>query len=291
MIRSIPRERWIERLFFTLAAGGAVVTTGLVLVLLQGTLAFLGEVPTSSLVMDRVWSPTFADPRYGIVALLVGTLLVTTIAGLIALPLGLVAALYLDRVAGPRRRRALRSTLSTLAGVPTVAYGYFALTFVSPRLREVFPGTPVFTAAAAGVVVAIMILPLLVTLIHDALEAVADDISDAALALGATRTETALRAVLPAAAPGVLAACGLALSRALGETMIVTLAAGAAARVTLDPLEPVLTLTAFMVQVSLGDTPEGTVAYHSLYAVAAVLFLLTVGLNLLSRRLRAGRAA
>lgn len=286
MIRNVSRERWIARLLFASAAGGAGVTLGLVLVLVQGTFAFMGEVPLASLFTDRVWSPTFSDPRYGILALLAGTLLVTLIAGLVALPLGLTAAVYLDRIAGPRRERALRSTLSTLAGVPTIAYGYFALTFVSPRVQELFPGTPVFNAATAGLVVAIMILPLLVTLIHDVLGDVPNELADAAIALGATRAEATLRAVVPAAAPGILAACGLALSRALGETMIVTLAAGAVSNLTLDPLEPVLTLTAFMVQVSLGDTAEGTVAYHSLYAVAAVLFLLTVTLNLLSRRIR-----
>lgn len=282
--RSLPRERWIARLLFAAAAGGAFATLGIVVVLLGGTLAFLGEVELGAFLTDTAWGPTFATPRFGVLPLLGGTLLVTAIAGALALPLGLAAALFLREVARPGPRRRIRAALAVFATIPTVAWGYFALTFVSPGLRRLLPGTPTFNAAAAGIVVALMILPLLITLVEEALASVPDELRDGALALGATRAEATLRVVLPAAAPRVWAACGLALSRALGETMIVTLAAGALANLTADPLEPVLTMTAFLVQVSLGDTPQGTVAYHSLYAVAATLFLLTLVLNVVSRR-------
>lgn len=291
MMAREQREQWISRLLFASAAGGAVVTVGLIGVLAFGVLRFLSEVPMGAFLTDTVWTPAFAEPRFGILPLLAGTLLVTAIAAALAIPTGLAAALFLDRIAGPRLRTGLLSTLSTLAGVPTIAYGYFALTFVSPRLRDTFPGTPAFSAAAAGIVVGIMILPLLTTQVERALAEVSAELSDAAVALGATRAEMTTRVILPAAAPGILAACGSALSRALGETMIVTLAAGAASSLSLDPLQPVLTMTAFIVQVNLGDTPPGTVAYHSLYAVAATLFVLAVGLNLASRRLRAHAGA
>jgi len=287
MRANLQHERWISRLLFASAAGGALVTLGLVVVLARGTVAFFGDVPLGAFLTDTVWSPTFAVPRFGILPLISGTLLVTAIAAALAIPPAVATAVFLDRIAGPRLQSALRSTLAALAGLPTVAYGYFALTFVSPRLRALVPGTPVFTAATAGIVVAIMILPMLVLLVEQALGEVPGDLSDAALALGATRTEATLRVLLPAAAPGVLAAVGLSLSRAVGETMIVTLAAGAASNLSLDAFEPVLTMTAFLVQVSLGDTPPGTVAHYSLYAVAATLFLITVTLNLASRRLRA----
>jgi len=287
MIRDRPRERLISRVLFVSAAGGAVVTLGLVLVLAGGAFAFFDDVPLRAFFTDTVWSPSFDAPRFGILPLLSGTLLVTGVAATIALPPGLAAALFLHRVARPRLRRTLRSTLVTLSGVPTVAYGYFALTFVSPRLAELFPGTPAFNAGSAAIVVAIMILPLFITLAYEALEAVPERLVDGAISLGATRAEVTLRMALPSAAPRVLAACGLALSRALGETMIVTLAAGALSNFALNPLEPVLTMTAFVVQVNLGDVPQGTVAYHSLYAVASTLFVMTVTLNVVSQRVMA----
>jgi phosphate transport system permease protein len=284
-----PRERWIERALFASAALSTAVTIGIVLVLAGGALSFFDVVTLGEFATGTVWAPELDPPRYGVLPLLSGTLLVAGVASIIALPSGIAAGIFLGELATRRVRTLLAPTLRVLAGVPTVVYGWFALSFVNPLLRSVVEGAQVFNAAAASLVVAIMILPLVASMTAAALRGVPDDLREAAASVGATRMETVLRVLVPAARGGILAACGLALSRAIGETMIVALVAGALANLTADPLEPVLTMTAFLVQIGLGDA-AGTLAYPSLFAVGSTLFLLTLALNLASRRARGARA-
>jgi phosphate transport system permease protein len=232
------------------------------------------------------WSPLFSTKRFGVLPLVAGTVLTGTIAMLVALPLGLLCAIFLSECATPRARAWIKPTLEVLSGVPTIVYGYFALTFVTPTLQRFVFGERLAgqNALAAGLVMGIMILPMVASLSEDVMRAVPQDLRLGAYALGATRTEVALRVVLPAAFSGVAAAALLALSRAVGETMIVTLAAGQVPNWTLDPREAVETLTAFIVQVSLGDTPYGSVEYRTLFAAGLLLFLLTLGMNVLGER-------
>lgn len=282
-------ERWIARGLFACAALSTAVTAGIVLVLAGGAVAFFDTVTLAEFATGTVWAPELDPPRYGVLPLLSGTLLVALSASLIALPGGIATGIFLSELADRRVYALLAPTLRVLAGVPTVVYGWFALSFVNPLLRSVVPGARVFNAAAAALVVAIMILPLVASMSAAALRRVPGDLRRAALAIGATRMEVVLRVLLPAARGGILAACGRGLSRAIGETMIVTLVAGALANLTANPLEPVLTMTAFLVQIGLGDA-AGTLAYPSLFAVGGTLFLLTFGLNLASRRARETQA-
>jgi phosphate transport system permease protein len=219
-----------------------------------------------------------------VLPLVCGTLLITAGAALVAIPLGLGTGIYLSEYASNGLRGILKPILEILAGIPTVVYGYFALTFVTPQLAKVFPSIQVFNAASAAIVVGVMILPMIASLCDDALRAVPQSLRNAGYALGATRFEVATRVVLPGAFSGVLASFILALSRAIGETMAVTLAAGATPRLTLNPLESVQTMTAYIVQVSLGDTPAGSMAYLTVYAVGMLLFVITLGMNLLGHR-------
>jgi len=204
-------------------------------------------------------------------------------AGIVALPIGLLTAIFLSEYAGPRLRKTLKPLLEILAGIPTVVYGYFALTFVTPLLRVFFPETEIFNAAAASLVVGIMIIPTVSSLSEDALRAVPDSLREGAYGLGATKLEVSTRVVVPAALSGVIASFILAISRAIGETMAVTIAAGNLPNITVNPLESIQTMTAYIVQASLGDTPQGTTAYRTLFAVAMTLFLITLAMNVLSQ--------
>lgn len=265
------------------AAITVLVTVGIVAVLGVEAARFFAEVGVLPYFTGSSWAPTFEPPAYGVLPLLIGTLKVTVIAGLVALPVGLLTALYLSDYADHGVRDVLKPMLETLAGVPTVVYGYFALTVVTPLLRSIVPGVDVFNALSAGLVVGIMIIPMVSSLSEDAFRAVPDGLREAAFGLGATRFEVATRVVLPAAASGVAASFILALSRAIGETMIVAIAAGNLASTSLNPLHATQTMTAFIVQVSLGDVPRGTTAYHSLFAVGATLFLFTLAMNAFSQ--------
>jgi phosphate transport system permease protein len=220
-----------------------------------------------------------------VLPLVVGTLMIVVTSAIVALPTGLATAIYLSEYASARVRDVVKPLLEILAGVPTVVYGYFALTTVTPLLQKVVPATQVFNAASAGIVVGIMILPMVASLCEDALSAVPVSLRGAGYALGATKREVAVQIVVPAAMSGVMASFVLALSRAIGETMAVTLAAGATPNLTGNPLESIQTMTAYIVQVSLGDTPAGTIEYKTLFAVGALLFVITLGLNLLAHRI------
>jgi phosphate transport system permease protein len=276
----------IERTLFLCAAGSILVTAGIILVLLFETVSFLREVPITEFLFGTQWTPLFYEKHFGILPLLTGTLLASGVAMAVALPAGLLTAIYLSEYAPPRLRRVLKPVLEVLAGVPTVVYGYFALQFVTPLLQQFVPSLSGFNALSPGIVMGIMILPMVSSLSEDALRSVPNGLREGAYALGATKMQGALRVVVPAAFSGISAAAVLAVSRAIGETMIVAIAAGQQPRLTLDPRVPVETMTAYIVQVSLGDTPTGTLEYRTIFAVGMMLFLSTFVLNLISNWLR-----
>lgn len=279
------RERAIE--IVLLASGGLsiLVTAGILGVLLFETIDFFSEVSFSEFFGDTQWTPLFAEKHFGIWPLITGTVLTTLIALAVALPLGLTAAIYLSEYASARERRWLKPTLELLAGVPTIVYGYFALVFLTPLLQKVLPDLAGFNALSPGIVMGVMIVPMVSSLSEDAIFAVPRSLRDGGLALGASKLATTFRVTVPAAFSGIAAACTLAISRAIGETMIVTVAAGQRPTLTLDPRVPIETMTAYIVSISKGDTPSGTLEYQTIFAVASTLFLITFLMNLLGQRL------
>jgi phosphate transport system permease protein len=253
------------------------------MVLLWESVGFFREVSAWEFFTGTKWTPLFKPQNFGVLPLVAGSLMVAVGASLIALPVGLASAIYLAEYAPSRARKILKPILEILAGIPTVVYGYFALTFVTPLIREIFPGTGVFNAASAAVVVGVMIIPMVASLSEDALYAVPRSLREASYGLGATKFETVTRVVVPAALSGIVASFILAISRAIGETMAVTLAAGATPKLTFNPLESIQTMTAYIVQVSLGDTPFGTIEYRTIFAVGLLLFIITLSMNIASR--------
>jgi phosphate transport system permease protein len=290
-LRKGHRRRWREeaiRVFLLVCALLSIATTtGIVLVLATEAISFFSEVPVFEFLLGTRWAPLL-DPRsFGVHPLVCGTAIVVVGAGLIALPVGLAGGIYLSEYARARVRRTIKPLLEILAGIPTVVYGYFALTFITPILMSVLPQTQVFNAASAAIVVGIMILPMVTSLCDDALRAVPSSVRQAAFAVGATPHEVSTQVVVPGALSGILASFVLALSRALGETMAVVIAAGQTPKLTLNPLESIETMTAYIVQVSLGDTPAGTIEYKTIFAVGVLLFTITLGMNLLANRILA----
>jgi phosphate transport system permease protein len=279
-------EFLIEWGLFGCALLSIATTIGIIVVLTVETVGFLREVPVAEFLFGTEWTPLFANPRFGVLPLVTGTLLVSFIAMLVALPMGLLSAVYLSEYAGPGLQRTVKPVLEILAGVPTVVYGYFALLFVTPVLQRFIPELAGFNALGPGIVMGIMILPLVSSLSEDAMRGVPRGLREGSYALGATKMQTSLRVVVPAAFSGITAAFILAVSRAIGETMIVAIAAGQQPRLTADPTRPVETMTAYIVQVSLGDTPQGTLEYRTIFAVGMLLFIGTFGLNLVSAWLR-----
>ena len=279
-------EPVIERALFLCALVSVATTLGIVAVLLFETVEFLREVSIVEFLTGTEWTPLFANPRFGVLPLVMGTVLVSAIAMVVALPFGLLSAIYLSEYAPAGLRRIVKPVLEVLAGIPTVVYGYFALLFVTPLLQALMPSLSGFNALSPGIVMGIMILPLVSSLSEDAMRSVPNGLREGAYALGATRMQTALTVVVPSAFSGITAAFILAVSRAVGETMIVAIAAGQQPRATLDPRVPIETMTAYIVQVSLGDTPAGTLEYRTIFAVGMLLFLGTFGLNLASTWIR-----
>lgn len=277
-------ETLLSALFLGCALLSVLTTVAVIVVLGVETLHFFYDVNPIDFLLGETWSPLVKPTSFGVLPLISGTLLIVSGACVLALPFGLAIAMYLSEYASPTRRRWFKPILEVLAGIPTVVYGYFALTTISPLLRQWFPGTQIFNAASAAIVVAIMILPTVASLCDDALRTVPRSMRDAAHALGATSFEVNTRVVLPGALSGVFAAFVLAISRAMGETMAVTLAAGATPNLSWNPLDSVQAMTAYLVQVSLGDVPTGSLSYHSLFAVAAVLFVTTLSLNLIAQK-------
>ena len=282
-------RRWGERLIALLLFGCGLIsvltTVGIVVVLVTESAGFFREVPIAEFLTGTRWSPMYSEKHFGILPLLNGTLLIAAGSMLIALPVGLTSAIYLSEYSSPRVRAVIKPVLEVLAGIPTVVYGYFALTFVTPIIRALFPGTGIFNAASGAIVVGIMIIPMVASLSEDALNAVPLSLREAAFGLGATKFEVSTRVVVPSALSGIAASFILAISRAIGETMAVTLAAGATPKMTLNFLESIQTMTAYIVQVSLGETPHGTLEYRTIFAVGLVLFLITLVMNLLSQRI------
>lgn len=278
-------EGIIAGLLFTSGLVSVLTTIGIVVVLVTESLGFFREVPLVDFLTGTQWSPLYTDQQFGILPLLNGTLLIAVGAMFIALPVGLTSAIYLAEYASPRFRGIVKPALEILAGIPTVVYGYFALLFITPILRTVFPSAGVYNAASGAIVVGIMIIPMVASLSEDALSAVPRSLREAAYGLGATKFEVSTRVAVPAALSGIAASFILAISRAIGETMAVTLAAGATPQMTLNFLESVQTMTAYIVQVSLGETPHGSIEYQTIFAVGLVLFFITLGMNLLSNRI------
>jgi phosphate transport system permease protein len=264
------------------AAISIVTTLGIVGTLIFEAIAFLQEVPLSQFLTQTRWTPLFASKQFGIMVLVSATIMISVISILVALPLGLLAAICMSEYAQPNVRRVLKPILEILAGVPTVVYGYFALLTVTPLLQKFLPNLQSFNALSAGLVLGVMITPLVASLSEDALYSVPRSLKDAAYALGATKRETVTSVILPAALSGIVSSLILAVSRAIGETMIVTLAAGANPTLGFNPFVPVMTMTAYIVQVTSGDAPHGTLAYKTIFAVGMTLFLLTLVLNIFS---------
>jgi phosphate transport system permease protein len=255
------------------------ITLGIVGVLLVESLRFFAVVPLSSFLFDTMWTPLFSEPRYGIAPLVAGTLVTTAIAMAVALPAGTIVAIYLSEYAPHGVRETVKPALELLSAVPTVVYGYFALLFVTPLLQKVIPSLPSFNMLSAGLVMGIMIIPYVSSLSEDAMRSVPALIREGSYAMGANRLRTAVSVVIPAALSGIGVAYTLGVSRAIGETMIVAVAAGMQPNLTLDPRSPAETITAYIVQVCLGDLEHGSTAYQSIFAAGLVLFLMTLAFN------------
>lgn len=280
------KESLIERLLLFCSLLSVFTTIGIILILFFETFEFFKEVPIVQFLTDTQWTPLFVKKHFGILPLLAGTFLTTLIAVGVAVPVGLISAIYLSEYSSLRVRNIVKPLTEILAAVPTVVYGYFALLFVTPLLKKIIPGLSGFNALSAGLVMGIMIIPLVSSLSEEAMRAVPRGLREGAYALGSSRWQVALRIVLPAALSGISAAFILAISRAIGETMIVAIAAGQQPKLTLNPLIPVETITAYIVQISLGDTPFGTLEYRTIFACGMTLFIITFILNIISFKLK-----
>ncbi len=278
---------WVARGILFLAAFASVaITFAIVYLLVRESLTFFEHVSIVEFLTGTQWTPLFFDAQYGILPLVSGTLVIAGIALLVAVPGGTIVALYLSEFAPHRLREVIKPFLEILEGVPTVVYGYFALLFVTPVLQTFIPNLWGFNMLAPGLVVGIMILPYVASVSEDAMRAVPKDLREGAYAMGATRLQVAVRVILPAAFSGVAAAFILGMSRAVGETMVVAIAAGLQPNLTLNPLEPAATITAYIVQVSLGDLPHGSIGYQTIFAAGLTLFLITLIFNLVGFHLR-----
>ena len=281
--RKLLPERIIVVIMWICTTVSILTTVGIVFVLLFQALQFFGEVSFIEFITGTRWTPLFQSKHFGVLALVSATFLTAILSMVVALPLGLLSAIYLSEYAPETVRRIVKPVLEVLAGIPTVVYGYFALLFVTPILQGISEEIFVFNAMSASIVMGIMILPMVASLSEDAMRAVPRSLREAAYGLGATKLEVSTRVVVPAALSGIVAAFILAVSRAIGETMIVTIAAGQTPNFTFNPFVPIETMTAYIVQVSLGDTPTGTLEYKTIFAVAMLLFAITLVMNLLSQ--------
>ena len=271
----------VKWLFFACATVSILTTAAILFTLFYQALSFFDEIPIWDFLTGTRWTPILKPRSYGVLPLVSGTLLVTAIAAIVALPIGLMTAIFLSEYAPDKLRRVLKPILEILAGVPTVVYGYFALTFVTPLLQTILSDLIIFNALSAGLVMGVMIIPMVSSLSEDAMISVPRSLREGAYALGANRYEVRLKIVVPAALSGIIAAFILAISRAIGETMLVTIAAGATPRLTFNPMESIQTMTAYIVQLSLGESPVGSLEYNTIFAVGLVLFAMTLLMNLL----------
>jgi phosphate transport system permease protein len=288
--RLIARRRWADRgiglVLFAAAFSSVAITLGIVGILTYESSTFFSHVSFREFFTDSLWTPQFDPPSYGILPLISGTLVTTMVALMVALPIGTIVAIYLSEYAPAMLREVLKPVLELLSAIPTVIYGYFALQFVTPLLMKIIPGLPTFNMLSAGIVMGIMIIPYVSSLSEDAMRAVPMLLREGSYAVGANRMATAFRVVFPAALSGIAAAYILGISRAIGETMIVAIAAGMQPNLTIDPRQGAETITAFIVQVSLGDLPHGSVPYQSIFAAGITLFCMTLAFNVLGYYLR-----
>ena len=280
------RESIIETLLLLCASVAILATAGIVFILIYESSFFFKEVSLKDFLSDTQWTPLFANPRYGIWPLLSGTLVTTFTALLFAIPVGTISAIYLSEYAPNRLREIIKPILELLAAVPTVVYGYFALLFVTPLLQKIYPDLPGFNMLSAGLVIGVMIIPYISSLSEDAMRAVPMQIREGAYAMGSTKFQTALRVVVPSALSGISSAYILGISRAIGETMVVAIAAGMQPRLAWNPTEPAATITAYIVQVSLGDLPHDSIGYQSIFAAGLSLLCITLFFNILGYYLR-----
>lgn len=280
------KEFFIKSVLFICAASSVVITFGVVWTLLSEAWPFFKEVSLNNFLFDKEWTPLFENPQYGILNLVCGTFLTTIIALLVAVPLGTITAVFLSEYASPRAREILKPILELLAAVPTVVYGYFALLFITPLLQKIFTDLSGFNALSAGLVMGIMIIPYISSLSEDAMRAVPLYLREGSLALGASNLQTSFKVIVPSAFSGIASAYVLGISRALGETMVVAIAAGLQPKLSLNPLESTQTLTAYIVQVSQGDLPQGSIGYKTIYVAGVVLLLFTFIFNLIGQRIR-----
>lgn len=279
----ILKESIIAMLLKLIAAVSILTTIGIVLSLAQETISFFSEVSIREFFTNTKWTPTLEPRNFGILPLLTGTMMIAVGSSIISLPLGLGSAIYLSEYAPRRARSILKPTLEVLAGIPSIVYGFFALTFITPIIQKILPQTEVFNVASASIAVGIMIIPMVASLSEDAMMAIPDSIRQGAYALGSTKMEVALKVVLPGCISSIAAAFVLAISRAIGETMIVAIAAGANPQLTLNPLKSVQTMTGFMVNISLGDIQHGSIEYKTVFAVGTLLFIITLVMNIISK--------
>ncbi len=280
------REKTIEMLLLLAALVSVLTTAGIAGVLISESIPFFREVSIWTFLTDSQWTPLFADAHYGIRSLLAGTLVTTLVALTVAIPIGSIAAIYLSEYAHHNVREIVKPILELLSAVPTVVFGYFALLFVTPILQQIFPNLPGFNMLSAGLVMGFMIVPYVSSLSEDAMRAVPMYIREGSYAMGATKLQTAFGVVVPSAFSGITAAYILAISRAVGETMVVAIAAGMQPNLTLNPMEPAATVTAYIVQVSLGDLPHGSIGYQTIFAAGLSLLVLTFAFNILGHFLR-----
>lgn len=280
------RERFIEALLFLTAFASVAITLAIVVMLVKESFVFFQHISIWDFLTDTQWTPLFDDAHYGILPLVSGTLVSSAVALLVAIPLGTIIAIYLSEFAPFTVREIAKPFLELLGGVPTIVYGYFALLFVTPLLQKIFPELPGFSLLSAGLVMGIMIIPYVSSLSEDAMRAVPMSMREGSYAMGATRFQTAIRVVMPAAYSGIAAAYILGISRAVGETMVVAVAAGMQPNLTWNPMEPAATITAYIVQVSLGDLPHGSIGYQTIFAAGLTLLLMTLSFNIIGHILR-----
>ena len=282
----VVRERMIELVLFLAALVSVFTTVGIVYILVKESVVFFTEVPIIKFLTDTQWTPLFDDAHFGIMVLLSGTLTSSAVALVIAIPMGTVIAIYLSEFAPFRVRELAKPFLELLGGVPTIVYGYFALLFVTPLLQRIYPELPGFNLLSAGIVMGIMIIPYVSSISEDAMRAVPMSLREGSYAMGATRLQTAVKVVVPAAFSGIASAYILGISRAVGETMILAIAAGMQPNLTFNPLEPAATITAYIVQVALGDLPHGSIGYQTIFAAGLTLLLFTLLCNIAGHILR-----
>jgi phosphate transport system permease protein len=279
-------ERVIEALLFSAAAVSVLTTIGIVYVLVSESIHFFQNVSIVDFLTDTQWTPLFDDAHFGIMVLVSGTLVSSAVALTVAIPMGTIIAIYLSEFANGKVREVAKPILELLGGIPTIVFGYFALLMVTPLLQKIFPELPGFSLLSAGLVMGIMIVPYIASLSEDAMRAVPMSLREGSYAMGSTRLHTALHVVVPAAFSGLAASYILAISRAVGETMILAVAAGMQPNLTWNPMEPAATITSFIVQVALGDLPHGSIGYQTIFAAGLTLILITLAFNILGQWLR-----